>query len=53
VGIRSGGKTSRQIESSRKLKAGEVLIMFIKDLTAREIIPLFEQKKESGTSAKE
>ncbi|MDO9326725.1 MAG: NAD-binding protein [Methanoregula sp.] len=53
VGIRSGGKTSRKIEPARRLKAGEVLIMFITDNSARELVPLFEQKEEPGASARE
>ncbi|MFA6225167.1 MAG: NAD-binding protein [Methanoregula sp.] len=53
VGIRSGGKTSRRIEPARTLKAGEVLIMFTTDGTARELSPLFEKKKEPGASSRE
>jgi monovalent cation:H+ antiporter-2, CPA2 family len=52
VGIRSGGKTSRRIEPARTLKAGEALIMFITDGTAREVSPLFEKKKEPGIPAR-
>lgn len=52
VGIRSGGKTSRRIEPSRQLNAGEVLIMFITDNTARELVPLFEPKTEPDASSR-
>ena len=40
-GIRSGGRTSSTIPASRKLMAGEIIITFITDDTAREIVPLF------------
>ncbi len=46
VGIRSEGKTTRRIQPSRTLQAGEVLITFITDETARELAPLFAKKKE-------
>jgi len=42
VGIRSSGKTLRQIDPAHTLKSGEVLIMFITDEIAREISSLFE-----------
>ncbi|MGB9176909.1 MAG: cation:proton antiporter [Methanoregula sp.] len=45
VWIRSGGKTTSRIQPSRKLLAGEVLITFISDETARELVPLFAGKK--------
>ncbi|MDD1694397.1 MAG: NAD-binding protein, partial [Methanoregula sp.] len=47
VGIRSGGKTTGRIPDTRKLVAGEFLITFITDETAREISSLFTEKKDS------
>jgi monovalent cation:H+ antiporter-2, CPA2 family len=41
VGIRSGGKTTSRIASSRRLVAGEFLITFITDATATELAPVF------------
>lgn len=52
-GIRSGGKTTSQVEPSRKLLAGEVLITFITDESARELAPLFVKKKEPDASSPE
>ena len=46
-GIRSEGKTTSHILPDRKLRAGEVLITFITDETARGLAPLFTRKKES------
>ena len=45
VGIRSEGRTSRRIDPTRTLLAGEVLITFITDQTAQELAPLFAKKK--------
>ena len=44
-GIRSQGKTTSRILPSRKLQAGEALITFMTDETARELAPLFEKKR--------
>ena len=46
VGIRSEGKTTTHIPAERKLRAGEVLITFITDQTARELSLLFKKKEE-------
>ena len=46
VGIRSEGKITRRIQPSRALQAGEVLITFVTDETARELAPLFAKKKQ-------
>nr|WP_321351944.1 cation:proton antiporter [uncultured Methanoregula sp.] len=44
VGIRSKGKTTTTIPDDRRLAAGEVIITFITDQTARELLPLFAGK---------
>ncbi|MFA6333449.1 MAG: cation:proton antiporter [Methanoregula sp.] len=46
-GIRSGGKTTSRIDPARKLVAGEALILFITDETARELSSLFVARKDS------
>jgi CPA2 family monovalent cation:H+ antiporter-2 len=46
VGIRSEGRTTRRIDPSRKLLAGEVIITFVTDPTAEELTPLFRKKTE-------
>jgi len=46
IGIRSGGKTTGRIPDSRILVAGEVLITFITDETARELAPVFAKKEK-------
>jgi len=46
VGIRSQGKTTSNVPDDRRLAAGEVIIMFITDQTARELLPLFARKSE-------
>ncbi|MDD1686833.1 monovalent cation:proton antiporter family protein [Methanoregula sp.] len=46
-GIRSGGRTTSRIQPARKLSAGESLITFITDETAREVAPLFAKKVNS------
>ena len=40
-GIRSGGRTTGNVLPPRKLVPGEVVITFITDDTARELVPLF------------
>lgn len=47
AGIRSEGKTTSHFPPDRKLRAGEVLIMFITDETARELSPLFRRKEDA------
>jgi CPA2 family monovalent cation:H+ antiporter-2 len=44
-GIRSGGRTTGNIPASRKLVSGEIIITFITDDTARELVPLFVKKR--------
>nr|WP_319375313.1 cation:proton antiporter [uncultured Methanoregula sp.] len=46
VGIRSQGKTTSNVPDDRRLAAGEVIITFITDQTARELLPLFARKSE-------
>ncbi len=46
-GLRSGGKTKSRIEDSRRLSAGEALIIFITDENAREISFLFRKSPDS------
>jgi hypothetical protein len=47
VGLRSQGRTTSKIAPDRKLVAGEVIITFITDQTARELMGLFAGKEES------
>jgi monovalent cation:H+ antiporter-2, CPA2 family len=46
VGIRSQGKTTSRIPPARRVQAGEVIITFITDQTARELLPLFTGKRD-------
>jgi CPA2 family monovalent cation:H+ antiporter-2 len=46
VGLRSQGRTTSNIPADRKLAAGDVLITFITDQTARELLPLFTGKSK-------
>ncbi|MFA4878073.1 MAG: cation:proton antiporter [Methanoregula sp.] len=47
VGLRSQGRTTSIIAPDRKLVAGEVIITFITDQTAQELMGLFAGKEES------
>jgi monovalent cation:H+ antiporter-2, CPA2 family len=47
AGIRSGGKTTSHFPATRRLQAGEVLIAFITDKTARELSPLFSADRDA------